>query len=58
MLKLVGKVADLLGWLGWRSPMRSTALQALAGGIQGDPSAWLETGGRWHCFGACRAYSL
>ncbi|MBJ6133672.1 SDR family oxidoreductase [Ochrobactrum sp. Q0168] len=45
VLKLVGKGADLLGWLGWRSPMRSTALQALAGGIQGDPSVWLEAGG-------------
>ena len=45
VLKSVGKGADLLGWLGWRSPMRSTALQALADGIRGDPSAWLEAGG-------------
>ncbi len=46
VLKSVGKGADLLGWLGWRSPMRSTALQALADGIRGDPSAWLEAGGQ------------
>ena len=32
--------ADALGWLGWRSPLRSTALTALAGGIRGDPAPW------------------
>lgn len=33
-------VADALGWLGWRSPLRSTALAALAGGVRGDPAPW------------------
>lgn len=28
--------ADLLGWLGWRSPMRSNAIGALVHGIKGD----------------------
>ncbi len=28
-------VADAAAWLGWRSPMRSTALQQLAGGVDG-----------------------
>ncbi|MEP9388628.1 SDR family oxidoreductase [Mesorhizobium sp. KR9-304] len=31
----VSRLADLLGHLGWRSPLRSTALAAAAGGIAG-----------------------
>jgi uncharacterized protein YbjT (DUF2867 family) len=31
--RAVGSAADLLGHLGWRSPLRSTALAAAAGGI-------------------------
>lgn len=50
VLALVGKGADLLGHLGWRSPLRSTALQALARGIEGNPSAWQGAGGQ-----PCRA---
>jgi hypothetical protein len=30
--------ADLLGWLGWRSPLRSTAMTVMADGVDGDPS--------------------
>lgn len=33
----IGWVADALGWLGWRSPLRSNALAALTGGIDGEP---------------------
>ncbi len=33
-------IADALGWLGWRSPLRSTALTALAEGVRGDPGPW------------------
>ncbi len=33
-------VADALGWLGWRSPLRSTSLAALTGGVRGDPAPW------------------
>jgi uncharacterized protein YbjT (DUF2867 family) len=29
----VGAIADLLGRLGWRSPLRSTALQVMSGGL-------------------------
>lgn len=29
--------ADMLGWLGWRSPLRSNAVAALAAGVRGDP---------------------
>lgn len=45
ILTLTGKVADGLGRLGWRSPLRSTALLALRDGIRGDPAAWLAAGG-------------
>ncbi|MDP5218684.1 SDR family oxidoreductase [Ruegeria sp. 2205SS24-7] len=39
------RIADLLGHLGWRSPLRSTALTVLRDGITGDPSAYAATGG-------------
>lgn len=45
LLRLAGRVADLLGQLGWRSPLRTTALRALEDGIRGDPSAWEAAGG-------------
>jgi uncharacterized protein YbjT (DUF2867 family) len=38
-------LADALSWLGWRSPMRSTALAQLAAGIVGDPARWMEVTG-------------
>ncbi|AXI41954.1 SDR family oxidoreductase [Sulfitobacter sp. SK011] len=50
LLTLTGKIADGLGWLGWRSPFRSTALNVLADGIKGDPAAWHAAGGA-----ACRS---
>jgi len=42
---LVGAGADALGWLGWQSPFRSTALRAIADGVTGDPTPWREAGG-------------
>jgi hypothetical protein len=33
---VISKVADGLGWLGWRSPLRSTAVAALEMGVVGD----------------------
>jgi uncharacterized protein YbjT (DUF2867 family) len=38
-------VGDALGWLGWRTPMRTTALLELKSGILGDPSAWTKATG-------------
>jgi hypothetical protein len=35
----VSAVADFAGLLGWRSPLRSTALKIMASGVQGDPEA-------------------
>ncbi len=45
LLRAVAVAADALGWLGWRSPLRSTALRTLEDGVFGDPSAWLAAGG-------------
>ncbi|WP_295809678.1 SDR family oxidoreductase [uncultured Nitratireductor sp.] len=36
----VGFGADALGLLGWRSPLRSTAMAVMAGGIDGDDAAF------------------
>ena len=33
---LVARLADLAGWLGWRSPLRTTALSVLMGNVLGD----------------------
>lgn len=41
----VSWVADGLGRLGWRSPLRSTAVKSLARGITGDPAPWTQAGG-------------
>lgn len=45
LLTAVGAMADALGWLGWRTPLRSTALRVLQDGIHGTPEAWLRAGG-------------
>ena len=42
---IVSAVADVLGWFGWRSPARSTALAQLAHGVVGDPAAWIAATG-------------
>ena len=33
-----GALADALAWLGWRSPMRTTAIAQLRHGVRGDPA--------------------
>lgn len=38
--RLAGAVADGLGMLGWRSPLRSAALAALARGVTGNAEPW------------------
>ncbi|MEP5155385.1 SDR family oxidoreductase [Planktotalea sp.] len=45
LLRPVGAVADGLGRLGWRSPLRSAALLTLQDGIKGDPKTWQGLGG-------------
>ncbi|MEZ5937101.1 MAG: SDR family oxidoreductase [Hyphomonadaceae bacterium] len=41
----VARLADLAGWLGWRSPLRTTALRSLRAGVTGDDAAWRQAGG-------------
>lgn len=42
----VARIADILGRLGWRSPLRSTAVRVLADGVVGDPARWRAAAGR------------
>jgi uncharacterized protein YbjT (DUF2867 family) len=42
---IIAKAADALGWLGWRSPVRSTSLAQLTAGVVGDPKPWLAATG-------------
>jgi len=45
MARLTGRTVDQLGRLGWRSPMRSTALKVLEAGIRGDPAPYRQAMG-------------
>lgn len=38
--RLIGEVADFAGMFGWRSPLRSTALDAIEAGVVGDGTPW------------------
>lgn len=49
--KMLSAIANGLGHLGWRSPLRSTALQVLDDHVNGDPSLWHSISGRY-----CRSY--
>ncbi|MGR3368380.1 MAG: SDR family oxidoreductase [Sagittula sp.] len=39
-LKPTARIADALAHAGWRSPLRSTAIDVLADGVTGDPRPW------------------
>jgi len=41
----VAWLGDAAGWLGWRSPMRSTGLAQLEAGVVGDPRDWMAATG-------------
>lgn len=41
LLDLGARLGDLAGLLGWRPPVRSTALAEVRRGVQGDPAPWL-----------------
>ncbi|MER9138787.1 SDR family oxidoreductase [Mesorhizobium sp. M0047] len=43
--RIAAVVADGLGLLGWRSPLRSAALAALGRGVTGNPVPWSEVSG-------------
>lgn len=40
----VTAVSDGFGRLGWRGPLRRTAVKTLKGGVTGDPAPWAQTG--------------
>jgi len=42
---IITHAADALGWLGWRSPARSTAMAELSAGVLGDPTRWMAATG-------------
>lgn len=46
VLRMATALADLAGRLGWRSPLRSTAVRVLADGVHGDPEALERAGGK------------
>src|SRR3569832_326997 len=39
------RLADLVSWLGWKPPMRSTAISELRRGVTGDPARWMAATG-------------
>lgn len=39
-------LGDIVGLLGWRSPMRSAAFEQLASGVDGDPAPWRAASGQ------------
>jgi uncharacterized protein YbjT (DUF2867 family) len=41
----VFRIGDMLGRLGWRSPLRSAAWAEIARGVTGDPAPWIAAGG-------------
>lgn len=41
----VAKIADIAGLLGWRSPLRTTALKVLSDNVVGDPEPWKRVTG-------------
>lgn len=45
IVSLTARLGDLAGWLGWRSPLRSTAVGEIAAGIRGDPEPWRAASG-------------
>ncbi|MBL8309973.1 MAG: SDR family oxidoreductase [Burkholderiales bacterium] len=47
--RAVARGADALAWLGWRSPLRSTALRELEHGVRGDATRWRQVSGRALC---------
>jgi len=45
MLDLSAKLGDLVSWLGWMPPMRTTAITELRRGVTGDPHPWMAATG-------------
>ncbi|ATG42448.1 putative NAD dependent epimerase [Phaeobacter piscinae] len=46
ILPVAARLADVAGYLGWRSPLRSTAIAVLKDGVTGNPLAYRTATGR------------
>jgi len=44
--KLIARFADILGWLGWRSALRTTSLKVLENGVKGQSKPWADISGQ------------
>jgi hypothetical protein len=44
--RLAFRIGDALSTLGWRSPLRTTALRQIEAGVTGDPGPWTRATGR------------
>ncbi|WP_019905354.1 SDR family oxidoreductase [Methylobacterium sp. 77] len=45
LLRIGFRIGDLVGRLGWRTPIRTMALRQIEAGIGGDPTDWERAGG-------------
>lgn len=45
VMNLAYRLGDFAGWLGWRSPIRTTAQQEIVRGATGDPAPWTQMTG-------------
>ena len=45
LLDLGCKLGDCTSWLGWMSPVRTTAIAELRRGVTGDPAGWMSATG-------------
>ena len=45
MLSLGATAGDMAAWLGWKPPIRSTAIQEMRRGVRGDPQLWMDETG-------------
>jgi len=45
LIDLGAKLGDLVSWLGWMPPMRTTAIAELRRGVTGDPQPWMAATG-------------
>lgn len=49
---MLARIGDVSGWLGWRSPLRTTSLRSLASGVTADASQWAAISGQANSFEA------
>lgn len=45
LMELGAGAGDLIAWLGWSPPIRSTALREMRRGVAGDPEPWIAATG-------------